>query len=565
MMYLPRLCEHCLNPACVAACPSGAIYKREEDGIVLIDQDKCRGWRMCVSACPYKKIYYNWSSRQVGEVHLLLPAHRGGAADGVFGNLRRPHPLSRRDALRRRPHRGGGVRCRTRAIFTKHSSRSSSIRTTRVCRRRRAPTAFPRPGWRRRGTRRSGRWRWTGRSPSRCIPNTARCRWSGTCRRCRRSRPPRRKGDLGEIGGMPDVKSLRIPVRYLANLLTAGRTEPVELALERMLAMRAYMRAKTVDGVDRRRHRRTRRPVRRRHRGHVPPDGDRQLRGPLRHPDRASRDRRGRLRVARLLRLLLRRGCSGKTGFDLFGATSRARQDADGGRSDGPYLSGALAALLSYPTDGVAGRHRRDRRTSWPRRASSPRTSDAPPSDGCWTSSPTTDIYELQERYFALFDRSRTLSLHLFEHVHGESRDRGQAMADLVALYAATGWMMAADELPDFLPLFLEFLSLLPEARGARDAGRTGRHPARPGRPAGQTQTPAMSRHGGACGTRRRRRARGAPAIPEEDPDDLAAMDAAWEEAAVRFGPGEASDGCGTDRLRRRACARPVAQRCQRA
>jgi nitrate reductase beta subunit len=56
MMYLPRLCEHCLNPACVASCPSGSIYKREEDGIVLIDQDKCRGWRMCVSGCPYKKI-----------------------------------------------------------------------------------------------------------------------------------------------------------------------------------------------------------------------------------------------------------------------------------------------------------------------------------------------------------------------------------------------------------------------------------------------------------------------------------------------------------------------------
>src|SRR6185437_8284747 len=57
------------------------------------------------------------------------------------------------------------------------------------------------------------------------------------------------KGDLGEIGGMPDVKSLRIPVEYLANLLTAGRTEPVQLALERMLAMRAYMRSKTVDGA----------------------------------------------------------------------------------------------------------------------------------------------------------------------------------------------------------------------------------------------------------------------------------------------------------------------------
>src|SRR3546814_14909498 len=62
LMYLPRLCEHCLNPSCVAVCPSGAIYKREEDGIVLIDQEKCRGWRMCISGCPYKKIYYNWQS-----------------------------------------------------------------------------------------------------------------------------------------------------------------------------------------------------------------------------------------------------------------------------------------------------------------------------------------------------------------------------------------------------------------------------------------------------------------------------------------------------------------------
>ena len=72
------------------------------------------------------------------------------------------------------------------------------------------------------------------------------------------------------------------------------------------------------------------------------------------------------------------------------------------------------------------------------------------------------DIYELQERYFALFDRSRTLSLHLFEHVHGESRDRGQAMADLIALYRGHGLEPTASELPDFLPLFLEFLSLLP-------------------------------------------------------------------------------------------------------
>ncbi len=71
MMYLPRLCEHCLNPSCVATCPSGAIYKREEDGIVLIDQDKCRGWRMCISGCPYKNLL-QLEKRQIGEVHFLL-------------------------------------------------------------------------------------------------------------------------------------------------------------------------------------------------------------------------------------------------------------------------------------------------------------------------------------------------------------------------------------------------------------------------------------------------------------------------------------------------------------
>ena len=54
MMYLPRICNHCLNPACVASCPSGALYKRGEDGIVLINQERCRAWRMCVTACPYK-------------------------------------------------------------------------------------------------------------------------------------------------------------------------------------------------------------------------------------------------------------------------------------------------------------------------------------------------------------------------------------------------------------------------------------------------------------------------------------------------------------------------------
>ncbi|MFO1464405.1 MAG: nitrate reductase subunit beta [bacterium] len=80
MFYLPRICNHCLNPACLAACPSGAIYKRGEDGVVLINQKKCRAWRMCVTACPYKKTYYNWSSGKSEKCILCYPRLETGQA-----------------------------------------------------------------------------------------------------------------------------------------------------------------------------------------------------------------------------------------------------------------------------------------------------------------------------------------------------------------------------------------------------------------------------------------------------------------------------------------------------
>lgn len=73
MFYLPRICEHCLNPTCVSACPSGAMYKRSEDGIVLVDQNQCRGWRMCVSACPYKKVYFNHNTGKAEKCTLCYP------------------------------------------------------------------------------------------------------------------------------------------------------------------------------------------------------------------------------------------------------------------------------------------------------------------------------------------------------------------------------------------------------------------------------------------------------------------------------------------------------------
>ncbi len=81
LFHLPRICEHCLNPACVSACPSGAMYKREEDGIVLVDQDTCRGWRMCVTACPYKKVYTNTSTGKAEKCTFCFPRIEAGMND----------------------------------------------------------------------------------------------------------------------------------------------------------------------------------------------------------------------------------------------------------------------------------------------------------------------------------------------------------------------------------------------------------------------------------------------------------------------------------------------------
>ncbi|MBR1579878.1 MAG: nitrate reductase subunit beta [Selenomonadaceae bacterium] len=92
MRYLPRNCNHCLNPACVAACPSGAIYKRDEDGVVLVSQDGCRGWRHCIPSCPYKKIYFNWKSNKAEKCTLCYPRLENGlptvCSDTCVGRIR---------------------------------------------------------------------------------------------------------------------------------------------------------------------------------------------------------------------------------------------------------------------------------------------------------------------------------------------------------------------------------------------------------------------------------------------------------------------------------------------
>lgn len=167
------------------------------------------------------------------------------------------------------------------------------------------------------------------------------------------------------------------------------------------------------------------------------------------------------------------------------------------------------------------------------------------------------DPLAAQEAYVGLFDQTRSLSLHLFEHVHGVSRDRGQAMVDLGELYATHGLSIERHELPDYLPLFLEFLAVLSDdaaretlnealhviaALGERLKRRDSRY---------AVVFEAIVEFAGTVVPREE--IEPLLAVPDDDPSDLAALDAAWEAEEVTFGGGQAA--CGTDRLRQRVRA----------
>jgi len=248
MMYLPRLCEHCLNPSCVSACPSGAIYKREDDGVVLIDQEKCRGWRMCVSACPYKKIYYNWSTGKSEKCTLCYPRLESGlptvCSETCVGRIRYIGVMlydADKIAEAASVENDQELYDAQLGVFLDPSdpeviaaARAEGVPEDWIESARNSPiwkmamewkVAFPlHPEFRTLPMV----WYIPPLSP---IKNAAEA------------------GHLGTDGDMPDVKSLRIQSNTSPNMLTAGDEAPVVSALERMLAMRSYMRSKTVDGV----------------------------------------------------------------------------------------------------------------------------------------------------------------------------------------------------------------------------------------------------------------------------------------------------------------------------
>lgn len=199
-----------------------------------------------------------------------------------------------------------------------------------------------------------------------------------------------------------------------------------------------------------------------------------------------------------------------------------------------------LSALLRYPDGDV--------------QAAAPQIDAALADDACLTEAQRAalaplvgdlaamDLLDLQERYVALFDRGRAVSLHLFEHVHGESRDRGQAMVDLRSRYEAQGLEITANELPDYLPLFLEYLSTLPPDQVLGELAQPGLILSALAQRLAERDSPyagpltVLAQLAGAEGAE-------FALPPADDPDDLAALDAAWEEEQIRFDAPVAPDG----------------------
>ncbi|QIQ21690.1 nitrate reductase subunit beta [Zophobihabitans entericus] len=247
LAYLPRLCEHCLNPACAASCPSGAIYKREEDGIVLIDQDKCRGWRMCISGCPYKKIYFNWNSGKSEKCIFCYPRIESGmptvCSETCVGRIRYLGViLYDADKIKE-----AASTTDEKDLYKQQLSVFLDPNDPEIIKQALAD-GIPQSVID--AAQKSPVYKlaidWQLALPLHPEYRTLPMVWYV---------PPLSPiqsaigNDESNEALLPNIEQLRIPLQYLANLLTAGDVEPVLLALKRMMAMRQYKRAELVDNI----------------------------------------------------------------------------------------------------------------------------------------------------------------------------------------------------------------------------------------------------------------------------------------------------------------------------
>ncbi|GIF15615.1 nitrate reductase subunit beta [Actinoplanes teichomyceticus] len=251
MFHLPRICEHCLNPACVSACPSGAMYKREEDGIVLVDQHRCRGWRMCVSACPYKKVYVNHATGKAEKCTFCFPRLEAGqptiCSETCVGRLRYLGLLwYDEDAVL------AAASVADEADLL-DAQRSVFLDPTDPAVQQAARDAGMPQDWIEAAAN-SPVWKLIGEYrialPLHPEYRTLPMVWYV---------PPLSPVlDAAGAAGRDDtdaddifhtIRDLRIPVEYLAELFTAGDTEVAAGVLMKLAAMRSYMRARTLDGT----------------------------------------------------------------------------------------------------------------------------------------------------------------------------------------------------------------------------------------------------------------------------------------------------------------------------
>ncbi len=248
-MYLPRICNHCLNAACVAACPSGSIYKREEDGIVLVDQDKCRGWRMCVSSCPYKKVFYNWESGKAEKCIGCYPRVESGmptvCSESCVGRIRYNgimlYDADRIEELASMEDTQDLYEAQRRIFLDPNdpevikAARLEGINEDWLTAARNSPIWKMAMDW---------KIAFPMHPEFRTLPMV----WYVPPLSPVQSQIDQGNLPVGPDGAIPVAGTMRLPVQYLANLLTAGKTEPIESALNKLIAMRSYQRSIHVEG-----------------------------------------------------------------------------------------------------------------------------------------------------------------------------------------------------------------------------------------------------------------------------------------------------------------------------
>jgi nitrate reductase beta subunit len=245
MHYLPRICNHCLNPACVASCPSRAIYKRGEDGVVLVDQNVCKGWRFCTSACPYKKVYFNWDSGKAEKCIFCFPRTETGQCNACAHSC------------------VGRIRYVGVLLYDAEKVEQALLEPDdQLVEAHRAVILDPRDSAVRDGARKNGvsdLWLEAAvKSPvyalvkefGLALPLHPEFRTLPMAYYIPSLSPVLSTlGDSHELmehGMFPAVETMRAPLSYLASLLSGGNREVVAAVLAKLIALRSFMRARNL-------------------------------------------------------------------------------------------------------------------------------------------------------------------------------------------------------------------------------------------------------------------------------------------------------------------------------